>query len=147
MCKLCNTPKPPVTIRHNTVKTSRLSLFKNIVKDYTGEFPCQSCIVAVPDRGTIERHGGLDGYIISKLFRKYSEKMYSRSCISNARKIFYDKPKEIEKKVSKCIRERSSETGHITYIAAIYRNNTLHRKNFSTLDEAIKYRDNIYLGI
>ncbi len=144
MCKLCNTDNKPQAIKHNCIKESFSSQFKHIVFEYTGKYPCKSCIIALPSKNTVELYGGIDTYIIGKLFRKYYQKLYTREDIKSAGKIFYSKPKDKESAVDVCIRKRVSGcSGDVSFIVAKRINGKQHKRSFFEINEAIQYRDSL----
>jgi len=69
MCKLCNTPEPPIIPRPRTPKTK---LFVEVTKDYTGEYPCVKCMQSFKGRvSNLIPEDGMDKYILTRLYKGY----------------------------------------------------------------------------
>ena len=144
MCRLCNTDNAGVGHKCNSVKGSWQSYFKNVVLEYTGEYPCKKCIEAVGPESQTILYGGIDTYIIDKLFRRHCENLYSKNNIQAAFKIFYLKPKDKERTIEKCIVKRiHGVSGGTSYIVRRRIKGKRHCKSFPDLSTAREYRDNL----
>ena len=140
MCKLCNSDNEQVPHKHNSVKGSFMYEFKECVIDYTGEYPCRKCLVAIPKMETVLMSGSLDDYIINKLFKSYSKCTYSHTEIrSKAKKLLHKKTKFIEKVVAEGITMRIFETNKVSFISRVYKKRS-YQKTFDNIEDAIMFR-------
>ena len=65
MCKLCNSDSPPIL--------SSKQLINDVVKDYIGTFPCNSCARTLLKSQRTHPDKSLDHLVITKLYWKYRQ--------------------------------------------------------------------------
>jgi hypothetical protein len=150
MCKLCNTDRKPCppNFRNNL----QVVKFKNIVYEYTGEYPCELCYKcyvshansygAVADtNGTID----MDRHIINKLrvFISWQNLTVSqKDKWRNITRKYSERRKVPTETVDHCIRKICNN-----FKVTMRRNNINYIKTFKTLEEAITYRDSLIASL
>lgn len=65
MCKLCNSDSPPIL--------SSKQLINDVVKDYIGTFPCNSCARTLLESQRTHPDKSLDHLVITKLYWRYRQ--------------------------------------------------------------------------
>ena len=120
---------------------SNASIFKNIVKDYTGEYPCFRCMNAASHKRLSTEE--MDNAIIKKLFKTATNKYnFSQYEINNARQSiarFFNPPERtaIDKNIAMTI----ATNGRITYRYIVQINKKQLSGTCDSLEEAIQERD------
>ena len=131
MCKLCGTNRPayvPKQVRPSSASQT----FREISRDYIGEFPCRVCYYTALTCTTKDT----DTYITDKLFviatrGKKRQVRNERMKMNNIRKTVCRSIISIE----------SLSTGHIAYRLTVRNKQFGIRKVFHDIDDAIKERD------
>ena len=114
----------------------------NIVIDYTGMYPCSLARKVL--RSMIIQNGinSIEDHIISKLYLRYSNIPNRNKILKTQRTKQYNLNTIQKKTVSKFIIKRTNNiTEHTAFLLRMQ--DIKYYKTFSTLDEAITYRDNI----
>ena len=150
MCKICKTGRESYCPDHQ-----RDTIYKearDIVKEYTGEFPCKMCgdqIVAMTKSQDIN----IDAAILKKLYRNYivypiGQKKLVSIRGKMKRKESREKKKQTyisikHKRISKRV---NLNTNHVAYEVTFRKQPGIAKhttKTLNTLDEAIAFRDQI----
>jgi hypothetical protein len=143
MCKLCNTDRKPDIKR--CILRIEYKEFKDIVYQYTGEYPCSNCLDNYRTHFRNVDSKTVDNYIIDKL-KQSIVLTYSTQSQKNKwyRLMNKHKPRDVEPvaTVDHCIRKIYN---HFKVI--VERNRIIYTKSFETLDEAIIYRNNLIVSL
>ena len=129
MCRLCGTNRPAF-VPKQVYPSSRAQTFREIVRDYIGEFPCAACCVCNSYNKDIE------AYIIDKLFIRATKGR--RREAKNAAAEMSKTRKTVSHNI---ILTENLSTGHIAYLLTIKDKQFRIRKVFHDIDDAIKERD------
>jgi hypothetical protein len=139
MCKLCNTDREPVQLHFNNSKST--IEFRNIVYEYTGEYPCKNCIHGYWNFYYNNKTVDIDKYIINRIERKLMFTTITKKQKSKWQQLefFYRKPDyKYNKTIEPCVSQRLNK-----FKTRIVINGVRHNKTFDTLEEAVSCRDNL----
>jgi hypothetical protein len=139
MCKLCNTDREPAK---EHVNSSEISIrFRNIVHEYTGEYPCKNCIHIYWNFCVNKKFVDIDKYITNRIKRKFMYATFTkkqRSKWDQLGFLYQKQDYKYNKTTEPCIAQRLNK-----FKTRIVINGVRHNKTFNTLEEAISCRDNL----
>jgi hypothetical protein len=139
MCKLCNTNTEPAQVHVNNNENS--IEFRNIVYEYTGEYPCRYCIRLYTHVLFNNKSVNIDKYITNRIKRELVHPTMSTKQ-KNKWAQFELKHENPAYKFVKTT-EHSIVQRLNRFNVRISINGTRHTKTFDTLEEAVSCRDNL----
>ena len=150
MCKLCNNSDPSwvrINYRIGKAKNKEMEIVWEIIKDYTGMYPCRKVRGLFSEGMLNHSKKSIDDVIIDKLFKAYANRNQVLELNPSIRRTGENHRYESKSRklisVSKHICKRINiNTKKQTFILRILRKDIRLIKTLDTLDEAIVFRDN-----
>jgi len=165
MCKLCNTDREPISELRYSRSNKDTQKYINTVVNYTDEKPCVTCITTyrcIKSRTSTntEIEFSIDAIILKRLYKYYVISKYKNHSVRYVNIVHRETrfevrhrnsaikvPRTQQESVAKNIRIRyRKSTNSTSFCVRVRKDNKKFNKAFTTLEEAILWRDKARLS-